>query len=125
MSDVKLPNPQQMASGEATVDPLLEDGPTADQRATKDVSQSKEIPEEEKKKESSWWSRFLSDMKQPQLAWIKLLFFFQSASLVSLYPYLTIHMRSLGFSLQDAAIINAVIPLADILGPPLAGKVEA
>merc|ERR1719300_330272 len=57
------------------------------------------------------------------LIWIKLIFFFQSGSLVVLYPYLVIHMRSLGLSVEEVALVNGVIPVADIVGPPLAGFV--
>ena len=67
-----------------------------------------------------------------------MIFFFQSGSLVVLYPYLVIHMRSLGLSVEEAgdrlarkqiiiiltlqvALVNGVIPVADIVGPPMAG----
>ena len=30
-------------------------------------------------------------------------------------------MRSLGFTVEDASLVNSAIPAADILGPPLAG----
>ena len=53
--------------------------------------------------------------------WVKIIFFLQSASLVTLYPYLSLHMRSLGFDMEDAAIVNSIIPVVDIFGPPLAG----
>jgi len=66
---------------------------------------------------------FWSDMIKTHLFWIKLIFFFQSGSLVVLYPYLVIHMRSLGLSVEEVALVNGVIPLADIIGPPLAGFV--
>ena len=36
---------------------------------------------------------FWRDMRKSHLLWVKIIFLFQSASLVSLYPYLTIHMR--------------------------------
>ena len=61
------------------------------------------------------------DIRKPELIWVKVIFLFQSASLVTLYPYLTVHMRSLGFSIEDTAIVNGVVPLADIFGPPAAG----
>ena len=57
------------------------------------------------------------------LIWIKFIFFFQSGSLVVLYPYLVIHMRSLGLNVEEVALVNGVIPVADIIGPPLAGFV--
>ena len=33
----------------------------------------------------------------------------------------TIHLKALGFTIEDASIVNSVIPGADIIGPPLAG----
>ena len=38
-----------------------------------------------------------------------------------LYPYLNLHMKSLGLSITEVAIINAVIPILFIFTPPLAG----
>lgn len=64
---------------------------------------------------------FWKDMKKRHLLWVKVIFLFQSASLVALYPYLTIHMRSLGFTIEDTAIVNSAVPLADVFGPPIAG----
>ena len=63
----------------------------------------------------------LDDVRKPTLMWVKIIFFLQSASLVTLYPYLSLHMRSLGFNMEDAAIVNSIIPVVDIFGPPLAG----
>ena len=67
----------------------------------------------DKPSKDGWFCR---DMRQPHLAWVKVVFFLQSASLVSLYPYLTIHMRSLGFTVEDTALVNTALPLADIIG---------
>ena len=85
------------------------------------------------------FSWFWNDLSKTHLLWIKLIFFFQSGSLVVLYPYLVIHMRSLGLSVEEAglsltisfltslvwtlqvALVNGVIPVADIIGPPMAG----
>ena len=80
------------------------------------------------------------DLTKTHLIWVKIIFFLQSASLVTLYPYLvrkghvsnfeiqqltfflqTIHLKSLGFTIEDASLVNSVIPLADVFGPPLAG----
>merc|ERR1712107_874405 len=55
------------------------------------------------------------------LVWIKFIFFFQSASMTVLYPYLNLHMKYLGLNVQEVAIINAVIPILFIFTPPLAG----
>lgn len=61
------------------------------------------------------------DLTKKHLLWVKIIFFLQSASLVTLYPYLTIHLKSLGYTIEDASLVNSVIPVADIFGPPLAG----
>lgn len=61
------------------------------------------------------------DFRMKHLVWIKLIFFFQSASMTVLYPYLNLHMKSLGLSVSEVAVINAVIPVLFIFTPPLAG----
>ena len=65
----------------------------------------------------------LNDLRKTHLIWVKIVFLLQSASLVTLYPYLSIHMRSLGFSVEDASVVNTAIPVADVVGPPLAGLI--
>ncbi len=62
-----------------------------------------------------------NDFRLRHLVWIKFIFFFQSASMTILYPYLNLHMKSLGLSIQEVAVINAVIPILFIFTPPLAG----
>ena len=37
------------------------------------------------------------------------------------FIFQTIHLKALGFTIEDASIVNSVIPGADIFGPPLAG----
>ena len=49
------------------------------------------------------------DLTKSHLIWIKLIFFFQSASLVVLYPYLVIHMRSLGLSTEEVAVVSSIM----------------
>ena len=44
-------------------------------------------------------------------------------ALFVLYPYLTIHMRELGISVEETAVMNAVTPVIAIIMPPLAGMV--
>ena len=53
-----------------------------------------------------------NDFRLKHLIWIKFIFLFQSASMTVLYPYLNLHMKSLGLSIQEVAIINAVIPVS-------------
>lgn len=69
----------------------------------------------------STWQWFVNDLTNVKLIWVKLIFFLQSAGLVVLFPYLSIHMKSMGFSLEDTAWVTSAMPIADILAPPLAG----
>ena len=48
-------------------------------------------------------------MIKTHLIWIKLIFFFQSGSLVVLYPYLVIHMRSLGLSVEEVSVVSHLL----------------
>jgi len=39
----------------------------------------------------------------------------------SLIPYLTIHMQSIGLSLEEIAIVYLALPLTTFLAPPVSG----
>ena len=39
----------------------------------------------------------------------------------SFIPYLTLHMREIGLSMEEIAVIYAVIPFAAVIGPSLSG----
>ncbi len=116
-------------SGSSSTDPRPLKGDLADGAAQEVV-----------KEDVGFLAWFLGDLRKSHLTWVKAVFFFQSASLVVLYPYLTIHMkyvnsfsplytyftsafdvRSLGFTAEDAALVNAALPAADVFGPPVAG----
>ena len=99
-----------MNSNEKAVDQTNQDQETA--KNGQDTKQETEA----KPKTLTGFQWFINDMKKGHLVWVKMIFFFQSASLVTLYPYLTIHMRSLGFSLEDTALVNSALPVADIIG---------
>ena len=99
-----------MNSNEKSVDETNQEQETA-----KNEQDTKQEPEA-KSKTLTGFQWFIHDMKKGHLVWVKMIFFFQSASLVTLYPYLTIHMRSLGFSLEDTALVNSALPVADIIG---------
>ena len=101
-----------MSSNEKYVDQRSqEQEPTKNDEHTKQETEAKP-------KTLTGFQWFIHDMKKGHLVWVKMIFFFQSASLVTLYPYLTIHMRSLGFSLEDTALVNSALPVADIIGLP-------
>ena len=46
---------------------------------------------------------------------------FKKARFTLFFIFQTIHLKALGFTIEDASIVNSVIPGADIFGPPLAG----
>ena len=37
-------------------------------------------------------------------------------------PYITLHMVKIGITIEEVAIIYAILPFASFLGPPVAGK---
>lgn len=53
------------------------------------------------------------DFTSVNLIWVKLINFLHSAGLATIYPFLTVHMRSLGFSAQQTALINFISPLVE------------
>ena len=70
---------------------------------------------------ASLLSWIFGDFRMRHLIWIKLVFLCQSASMTVLYPYINLHMKSLGMTIQETAVVNAVIPVLFIFTPPLAG----
>lgn len=67
--------------------------------------------------------RFVDDFRKRELVPLKLLFFVHTSTLYVLYPYLTIHMKELGISVEETAIMSAVLPIVAIVMPPVAGMV--
>ncbi|GAU88301.1 hypothetical protein RvY_01027 [Ramazzottius varieornatus] len=51
---------------------------------------------------------------------LKVLMFLLYA-MAALYPYLTVHMKAIGLSLTESAVIYVILPFASCLGPPLGG----
>lgn len=73
------------------------------------------------------WEKFLKDLKINFLSYdlmpLKFLFFMMYAANMALVPFLAVHLQSLGFGADKAAVVYAIIPLVAILGPPIAGAV--
>ncbi|KAL7301823.1 hypothetical protein TKK_0005430 [Trichogramma kaykai] len=67
--------------------------------------------------------RIGDDLRQKKLIPLKLLFFFNSASMTIFYPYMTLHMRELGINLEEIAVMNGLTPLSTIILPPIAGLI--
>lgn len=62
-----------------------------------------------------------------QLKWCKgiiINYNFVSAT-SSLVPFLTIHMQSVGLTVEEIAIIYLALPLTTFLAPPVTGKYHA
>ncbi|KAK4026589.1 hypothetical protein OUZ56_015594 [Daphnia magna] len=57
------------------------------------------------------------DLKQRKLIPTKILFFVVLSSIGVLLPYMTIHMKSLGISVEETALIYGIFPLFAILAP--------
>lgn len=68
--------------------------------------------------EEKWWSWFIPNMTMLPL---KLVIFFFSSSAFSILPYLTIHMKDIGISVENIAIIYAVLPFTSLISSPLVG----
>ncbi|XP_076033207.1 major facilitator superfamily domain-containing protein 6-like [Oratosquilla oratoria] len=65
--------------------------------------------------------RFWSDFTRKEFAPLKLLFFLVFGGSMTLFPFITIHMRSLGITESELAIISALQPIVALVGPSLAG----
>lgn len=52
---------------------------------------------------------------------LKLTLFFFSASAFSILPYLTIHMKDMGISVEHIALMYAILPFTIFLAPPTVG----
>ncbi|KAK7068369.1 hypothetical protein SK128_017573, partial [Halocaridina rubra] len=73
---------------------------------------------------SSWISWLRKELTwKKELIPIKIIQFLYSGGTNAILPYLTLHMRELGLSMQQIGIIYAFLPIVSILGPPLSGLV--
>ncbi|XP_076043988.1 uncharacterized protein LOC143027029 isoform X2 [Oratosquilla oratoria] len=67
------------------------------------------------------FQKLKDDILTVKLVPLKLLFFCLFAANTVLYPYLAVHLQSLGFRADRAAVVFAIIPMVSIFGPPVAG----
>ncbi|GAB6031019.1 hypothetical protein CHUAL_007837 [Chamberlinius hualienensis] len=56
-----------------------------------------------------------------QLLVLKILLFLYFGATQSLVPYLVVHMQQIGISVNQTAIIHAMLPIAMFIGPPISG----
>ncbi|GAU92429.1 hypothetical protein RvY_04511 [Ramazzottius varieornatus] len=52
---------------------------------------------------------------------LKIILFAYNGAATALYPFMTIHMKSLGLTLTEIALIYAVMPFVSFVGPPIGG----
>lgn len=45
------------------------------------------------------------------------------AASACLLPYMTIHMKQLGITVKETAVVYTLLPVSQIVGPPIAGFV--
>ncbi|XP_022246583.1 uncharacterized protein LOC106463396 [Limulus polyphemus] len=64
---------------------------------------------------------FWKDLTRRELIPIKILMFLIYGGQATLYPYFTVHLKSLGMSIRETAIIFAVQPLVALFVAPLIG----
>ena len=70
------------------------------------------------------WRFVLPSLRRENLKQFALFFyFFYFLALTAvLLPYITLHMRQVGITIEEVGIIYAVLPFASCLGPPTAGE---
>lgn len=56
---------------------------------------------------------------------VKVLLFFVLGGYGCLWPFLSVHMKELGLTIEETAIINLVTPFTSLLGPPLIAVLTA
>lgn len=61
----------------------------------------------------------------PNLLFLKISLFVMYGATAALLPYLTIHMQSIGLTVEDIAIIYLALPLTTFLAPPLTGEITS
>ncbi|XP_022237365.1 uncharacterized protein LOC111084947 [Limulus polyphemus] len=64
---------------------------------------------------------FWQDLTRKELIPVKILMFLIYGGQATLYPYFTVHLKSLGMSIRETAIIFAVQPLVALFVAPLIG----
>ena len=68
-------------------------------------------------------NRIVKDLQRKDFLLIKALLFLQSASLVVLYPYLSLHMVELGLSLEKVTSVTLLLATVEIIVPIFTGVI--
>ncbi|GAU94261.1 hypothetical protein RvY_06070 [Ramazzottius varieornatus] len=70
----------------------------------------------------SMGARIKSTMRiNPKLLPVKLLVFLIHGGVAAIFPFFTLHMKSLGISVKEMAVMLLLLPIVSSIGPPLGG----
>ncbi|XP_047496923.1 major facilitator superfamily domain-containing protein 6-like isoform X1 [Penaeus chinensis] len=70
---------------------------------------------------AAWVQRIWADLTTKEFLPIKAILFLVSGAMYVLFPFLTIHARSLGVSEKELSLLYAFNPIIALFGPPLTG----
>ncbi|XP_076032426.1 major facilitator superfamily domain-containing protein 6-like [Oratosquilla oratoria] len=81
----------------------------------------KEVEDDFQENKSCWETLKKEFRIDRKLLPIKVIIFMFTGGVAAYLPFLTLHMQSLGITVEEIAIIYAVLPVSSLLGPPIAG----
>ncbi|XP_026284124.1 uncharacterized protein LOC113210370 isoform X1 [Frankliniella occidentalis] len=87
-----------------------------------DEDKDKEKEDSEGEKTPTMFEKICYKMNiNPNLVMLKITLFMMYGATASLLPYLTIHMQSIGLTVEEIAIVYLALPLTTFLSPPVTG----
>lgn len=88
----------------------------------KENDEDKEKEDSEGEKTPTMFEKICYKMNiNPNLVMLKITLFMMYGATASLLPYLTIHMQSIGLTVEEIAIVYLALPLTTFLSPPVTG----
>ncbi|CRK88289.1 CLUMA_CG002068, isoform A [Clunio marinus] len=85
------------------------------------TNETQTATDENEKRKSSWAKFCLNHGINSNLLMLKMTLFVMHGATSSLLPYLTIHMQSIGITVEEIAIIYLALPFTTFLAPPITG----
>ncbi|XP_076033193.1 uncharacterized protein LOC143020620 isoform X2 [Oratosquilla oratoria] len=70
---------------------------------------------------NKFFTRVWKDLKNKRFLPLKLIFFLLYGGSMTLFPFLTIYMRSIGITERELALIYLFTPIIGLVGPPITG----
>ncbi|XP_076032651.1 uncharacterized protein LOC143020290 isoform X1 [Oratosquilla oratoria] len=122
VTDEKWQTPNEKGEESEWEQCRLLNGDTDLKEEEKDDHKDNEETEDEVQRILSWWQKFWLSLKpNPKLLRIKFIAFFSVGGMIAFLPFLTLHMKQLGLTVREIAVIYAILPMASIIGPPISG----